>query len=189
MAYVHDFSPRLSPRLLTNSAKYVVTILLWLAAASGLMLARRSFGGSPTIQVAVGAFAILVLGSMTIAIQHVRSRRIEQHRAWMLRMGSYCGAVITMRIFTFVGAQIFARAGTYYEVFSCDELASIVSPQRIHDAYSQCVAPGATKLDPVPVLASFGKDADLATVASALRASFGMAVSDFPFCESHNCNR
>ena len=64
---------------------YVVVILLLLGCASGLMLARRSFGGHVSTQAGVGMLAIIVFGSLGMGYYNIKRLQIDQHRAWMLR--------------------------------------------------------------------------------------------------------
>lgn len=64
---------------------YAIILLVTLANISGLMIARRSFGGTVETQVFVGLLAIATSVSMVLAYVNIKRLQIAQHRAWMLR--------------------------------------------------------------------------------------------------------
>ena len=64
---------------------YGLIILVTLANVSGLMIARRSFGGTVETQMFVGLLALATTASMAMAWINIRRLQIAQHRAWMLR--------------------------------------------------------------------------------------------------------
>ena len=64
---------------------YVLMSLVTLANVSGLMVARRSFGGTVETQMFVGLLALATTGSMAMAWTSIKRLQIAQHRAWMLR--------------------------------------------------------------------------------------------------------
>ena len=64
---------------------YVIILLVTLANISGLMIARRSFGGMVETQMFVGLLAIATTVSMALAYANIKRLQIAQHRAWMLR--------------------------------------------------------------------------------------------------------
>lgn len=64
---------------------YVLISLVMLANVSGLMIARRSFGGTVETQMFVGLLALATTVSMAMAWTSIRRLQIAQHRAWMLR--------------------------------------------------------------------------------------------------------
>lgn len=151
---------------------YIVLVLLVLGVISALMLARRSFGGEPATQGAVGTLAILVLGSLFMAYYNVKRLQIDQHRAWMLRAAFYCGTIITVRLIMILGAQIIPLTGNYYSTFSCDELSTLMSSTQFSTSYPQCFAANATRSTPIPVIASWTKTS--ANVGAALQLNFSM---------------
>jgi uncharacterized membrane protein YfcA len=143
------------------------------------MIARRSFGGHVSTQSAVGILAIIVLGSLGMALYNIKRLQIDQHRAWMLRMAMYCGVVVSTRLILFIAAVILPRTGDYYTTFSCDQIAFMVGPRQYRTSYPQCFQQNASKADQVPVIASFS--GDIMTVSAALEINFGMAVGHFPY--------
>lgn len=64
---------------------YVIILLVTLANVSGLMIARRSFGGTVATQMFVGLLALATTVSMVMAWVNIKRLQIAQHRAWMLR--------------------------------------------------------------------------------------------------------
>jgi uncharacterized membrane protein len=64
---------------------YVIILLVTLANVSGLMVARRAFGGTVEIQMSVGLLALATTVSMVMAWVNIKRLQIAQHRAWMLR--------------------------------------------------------------------------------------------------------
>jgi uncharacterized membrane protein len=64
---------------------YVLISLVTLANASGLMVARRSFGGTVETQMFVGLLALATSVSMAVAWTSIKRLQIARHRAWMLR--------------------------------------------------------------------------------------------------------
>jgi hypothetical protein len=64
---------------------YGLISLVTLANVSGLMIARRSFGGTVETQMFVGLLALATTASMAMAWINIRRLQIAQHRAWMLR--------------------------------------------------------------------------------------------------------
>ena len=64
---------------------YVIILLVTLANISGLMIARRSFGGTIETQMFVGLLALATMVSMIMAWVNIKRLQIAQHRAWMLR--------------------------------------------------------------------------------------------------------
>jgi uncharacterized membrane protein len=74
---------------------YVVGVLI--GGVGGLLLAFGSDGGL-VAHVGFGFLAVLWLTSTLIAYVHIRNRRVEQHRAWMLRSYALTFAAVTLRI-------------------------------------------------------------------------------------------
>lgn len=64
---------------------YVPVSLVMLANISGLMIARKSFGGTVETQMFVGLLALATTVSMAMAWVNIKRLQIAQHRAWMLR--------------------------------------------------------------------------------------------------------
>lgn len=68
---------------------YAIILLVTLANVSGLMIARRTFGGTLETQVFVGILAISTTTCMALAYGNIKRLHIAQHRAWMLRCVSF----------------------------------------------------------------------------------------------------
>lgn len=64
---------------------YVIILLVTLANVSGLMIARRTFGGLLETQVFVGVLAIATTVCITLSYVNIKRLHIAQHREWMLR--------------------------------------------------------------------------------------------------------
>lgn len=64
---------------------YVIILLVSLANFSGLMVARRAFGGMVEIHMSVGLLALVTTVSMVMAWVDIKRLQIVRHRAWMLR--------------------------------------------------------------------------------------------------------
>jgi hypothetical protein len=101
---------------------------------------------------AVQAAEFMLLGistlSMGMAYYNVKQLQIDQHRAWMLRTMFYFGAVITTRIILSIGAVIISAMGTYYAVWTCDEIDYEYRRYGVTDIlqqkYPQCLIPNGT---------------------------------------------
>jgi hypothetical protein len=92
-------SPIIQGRLLTLplalGGAYVASVIVGGAAA--LVLATQSIGGLVT-PVGFALLAALWITSTLIAFRHVRTGRLERHRAWMLRSYALTLAAVTLRI-------------------------------------------------------------------------------------------
>ncbi|KAK3715108.1 hypothetical protein LTR37_007318 [Vermiconidia calcicola] len=154
---------------------YIVSTLIFVGTIGGLMITRRSFGGTPATQTAVGLLGILVFGSLGMAIYNIKRLQIDQHRAWMLRMTMYCGTIINMRVIMIITAQILPLTGEYYTTFSCDELASLMGPEESRAAYPQCGLPNGTTNGYVAV-GPGDFETDISTITTALQLGFSAAL-------------
>jgi uncharacterized membrane protein len=74
---------------------YVIAVLV--GGSAGLMLATMADGGIPS-SIGFGALGILWIGATVTAYLCARRRRIDLHRAWMLRSYSLTFAAVTLRI-------------------------------------------------------------------------------------------
>jgi hypothetical protein len=74
---------------------YVFGVLI--GGVASLLLSMRADGGLAT-RLGFGMLAVLWLGSTGAAYVHIRNRRIELHRAWMLRSYALTFAAVTLRI-------------------------------------------------------------------------------------------
>jgi hypothetical protein len=74
---------------------YVLGVLV--GGVASLLLSMRADGGLAA-RLGFGMLAVLWLGSTGAAYIHIRNRRIELHRAWMLRSYALTFAAVTLRI-------------------------------------------------------------------------------------------
>lgn len=87
---------------------------------------------------------IITTVGMAMAWWNIRRKQIDQHRAWMLRTMFYFGTVISSRVTTFIGAPTISRIGSYYGVWSCDEIDFLykhLGRPFPKDEYPQCFLP------------------------------------------------
>ena len=155
---------------------YLVIILIVLSNIRALMIASRSFGGGLDVQSAVGALVVLNTTSLALAMWNIWRLQIDQHRAWMLRAAFYTGTIITARIIQTVAAAIISKEGNYYQLQTCDQVASIfgasIPPPAIAIKYLQCL--NATVDLPIPVNANFYGSPE--KIGASLGLAFGMAL-------------
>jgi uncharacterized membrane protein len=74
---------------------YVIAVLV--GGGAGLSLATMADGGLPS-SIGFGMLGILWIGSTVTAYLCARRRRIDLHRAWMLRSFSLTFAAVTLRL-------------------------------------------------------------------------------------------
>ncbi len=75
---------------------YVAGVLA--GGTAGFVLAFNSMGGL-SAHVGFGLLALCWVGTTLNAIRHIRSGRIEAHRAWMLRSYALTFAAVTLRFY------------------------------------------------------------------------------------------
>ena len=155
---------------------YTVIILILLSNIGALMIARRAFGGGLDVQSAVGALVVLSTTSLALAMWNIWRLQIDQHRAWMLRAVFYMGTIITTRVIQTAAAAIISKEGQYYQIQTCDQVASIfgasIPPPVIAIKYLQCL--NATVDLPIPVNANlYGSQEE---IGASLGLGFGMAL-------------
>jgi uncharacterized membrane protein len=152
---------------------YIVVALILVSHAGVLMIARRSFGGDPCLQAALGLLVIATTITLSLALYNIKRLQIDQHRAWMLRTMFYMGTIITERIIMVMAAQIITAIGSYNTIWTCKELNFVYEddPQYIQNKYPQCVSD--SNADAI-VQANFGTEKD--GIGSSLRITFGLAT-------------
>jgi uncharacterized membrane protein len=77
---------------------------------SGLYMAAYSFGGWPT-HLGFGGMALSMLLTTLTAYRRIRSRRIQEHRAWMIRSYAVMYSAVTFRIW--LGILSAATGGSF----------------------------------------------------------------------------
>jgi Predicted membrane protein (DUF2306) len=152
---------------------YIVTTLILVSHVGVVMIARRSFGGDPSLQAAFGLLALATTWSLALALYNVKRLQIDQHRAWMLRTMFYLGAIITERLIMIIAAQIITVIGSYYTIWSCEELGFVLKDdiRYFEQTYPQCTSSGSRN---VVVHAEFGSQVE--GIGASLRITFGMAM-------------
>ncbi|MCJ1398642.1 hypothetical protein MMC11_001842 [Xylographa trunciseda] len=157
---------------------HVIIALVLLSNVGALMIVRRSFGGELATQAAVGALVILTTLGLGMAYLNIRRLQIDQHRAWMLRSMFYLGVIITTRLIMILAALITSAIGSYFVLYSCDELRFMHADDAsyVPRAYPACGPPGSTTASGQAVVhAAFGAGV-VEEIGAALRLNFGMAI-------------
>ncbi|KAJ7183456.1 hypothetical protein C8R46DRAFT_884571 [Mycena filopes] len=151
---------------------YGVLTCLSVGNICGAIVARRSFGGELNVQAGYFVMALMVISAGSMGLVYVK-RDTRRHRKWMLRMVVYFGAAITGRLITLAAASIITLVGTYYTVWRCDQLLSLLSDPQV--SFPECVS---STVDPAHIWVAVRASTtggDLYN-ASALRASHGMGI-------------
>jgi len=99
---------------------YGTLFLIPASVSSGWVVARHAFGGAPVTQALFYLLGLSVLVTGTIGMLNFRDTR--QHRKWMLRMSALLGVIISARLIMLATRAILTDIGTYYALFSCDEI-------------------------------------------------------------------
>lgn len=110
-----QFSIRLRQRRprLHRVLGWVYAACLLLGGLAALPLAMQSDGG-PIAQLGFGLLGGLWLASTGIALIHIRARRIDQHRRWMLRSFVLTAGGITLRLQIVAGNLLGVPLEAYY---------------------------------------------------------------------------
>jgi len=152
---------------------YFVLCNLLPGTVAGSIVARRSFGGELNSQAAFYTVGSMIGFAAFMGISNVKQTR--KHRKWMLRTVSYTASVVTARILSVIARTIISFSGSYYAVWTCDEISFLLNNST--DVTSRFPACG-TGADPmhvhVPVHASVR--ADPINFGSSMRVSFGMVL-------------
>ncbi|KAF2729458.1 hypothetical protein EJ04DRAFT_588713 [Polyplosphaeria fusca] len=156
---------------------YLVLLLFIPSLAGVLMIARHAFGGGLDIQVAVGALAIMSLGSFILAYVNIKKLQIEQHRAWMLRGWFYAPSIITVRIIMIITARIISN-DSYFVAKPCAVLDFIhQTEEATMELYPACAAfYNGTNLGQQALVHATMKGGIPSEIGAALNISFGMAM-------------
>jgi hypothetical protein len=85
---------------------YVIILLAILGNVGALMIARHAFGGDFASQSAIGILIVGTYVGLVLAYINIKRKRIDLHRAWMLRTWAYFGTIITMRVIMIISATI-----------------------------------------------------------------------------------
>jgi hypothetical protein len=152
---------------------YLSLFLVGLGTLGGTIVARRAFGGELNSQSGYYILSSLIMlcGAMGIA----NKRDTRKHRKWMLRTVTFLAAPITTRLIMFAARQVITDIGTYYSVWRCDEIMSVMTDaETLSATYPQCVQTENPENINVAVHAATG--ADQLSFASSVRATFGMAL-------------
>ena len=150
---------------------YTIILLILCANASAIMIARHAFGGTLATQMLVGLLAILTTTSMIFGYINIKRLQIEQHRAWMLRLWSYLGSIITLRLIQASAGAIVGMLGGFMMAIPCEQIVYAGGPDATA-GYAACQA------DPTAwtaVEANLSSPKGVAEAMAALQISFGMA--------------
>lgn len=159
-----QFVPVVRHRLmLVHRINGYVTLLLGLAGVAGaIMIIPVAFGGDLAIRGSLGLAATMFVGSLSLAYYYIKRRRIDQHRAWMLRAWSYvsfveqlntiqlgglitgwhkAGSIVTVRFIILIAAVIISTdsgQGSFFQPKVCRELASYLNSTVLLQRYPDC---------------------------------------------------
>jgi len=114
---------------------------------------------------------ILVTGTLGM----IKISDIRQHRKWMLRMASLLGVVISARIIMLATRAIISDIGTFYELFSCNEILYLTGSV---SKYPSCVAAqqAGTSLDSVSVGIKASMGEEKINIGAAARLAFPVGL-------------
>ncbi|MCJ1282478.1 hypothetical protein MMC26_001801 [Xylographa opegraphella] len=157
---------------------YLIILLVLVSNVGALMIVRRSFGGELATQGAVGVLVILTTLGLGMAYINIKRLQIDQHRAWMLRTMFYLGTIITTRLIMIIAAQITTLIGSYFVVYTCDEIRFIHNNDLAYmqQAYPACGLPGSTNSSGQAVVHADFKAGTAEAIGASLRLNFGMAI-------------
>ncbi|OAA58783.1 hypothetical protein ISF_06566 [Cordyceps fumosorosea ARSEF 2679] len=165
---------------------YLVLLLSLTGTAGAVVIAPVAFGGGGDLCVRgqIGAIAVMFLGSLAVAWYFIsrRRRRIDQHRAWMLRAWFYAshperpfaGSIVTVKLVMSIAARIVSSGdgkGGYYAAMPCRQLESYMDATVLARKYPACASLDAWVL----VKADMGARSP-EQISAALSVSFGMAL-------------
>jgi len=146
--------------ILFNSINVYLVILLLCCSSIGDFIAMRQDNKGNRTAVAASEYLLILITtiSMALAYYNIKRLQIDQHRAWMLRTMFYFGAVITNRPILIVGNYVISSMGTYYAVWTCEEIdfefRRVGITGALADKYPQCLMPNGTNNGRVAVQAS-----------------------------------
>jgi hypothetical protein len=152
---------------------YGTLLLIPAGVASGWVVARRAFGGKPVTQGLFYILGLLILVTGTLGMSKIRDTR--QHRKWMLRMASLLGVIISARIIMLAARAIISDIGTFYELFSCEEILYLTASV---SKYPSCVAAqqAGTSLDSVYVGIKASMGEAKINAGAAVRLAFPLGL-------------
>jgi len=153
---------------------YVSLTLISAGTVGGSIVARRAFGGELNAQSGFYILSSLIILCAGLGIYNRKETR--KHRKWMLRTVSFVGVPITTRLIMLCARQVISDIGTYYSVWRCDEVQSVVTDERTLNAtYPQCVQTNANP-GKVQVAVHAATGSNPLSFASSVRATFGMGL-------------
>jgi len=167
---VFQFIPAIRRRamILHRINGYLVLILLIPSTVGGAVVARRAFGGELNVQSGFYTVTLLIILCASFGITNVKHTR--KHRKWMLRTVSYAATPITARLTVIAARKIISDIGTYYAVWRCDEISSVLGSREItNQLYPQCAEATHT------LIRATVKGGDLG-FASSVRVTYGMGL-------------
>ena len=157
---------------------YLIILLVLISNVGALMIVRRSFGGDLSTQGAVGLLVIITTIGLCMAYINIKRFQIDQHRAWMLRTMFYLGTIITTRLIVIIAAQITTLMGSYFVLYTCDELRFIHrnNSTYMQVAYPACGPSGSTDSSGQAVVHVDFAAGIAENIGASLRVGFGMAI-------------
>ncbi|EGX89139.1 hypothetical protein CCM_07391 [Cordyceps militaris CM01] len=153
---------------------YATLLLSLVGVAGAVMVAPVAFGGHPSTRGLVGVLGVLFVGALALAYYYIRKKRIDQHRAWMLRAWFYAGSIVTARFIMMAAAAIVSSGngqGGFYEAKLCRQLASYLNSTRLLQEYPDCASLDAWVLVKADLHIQGPEH-----ISAALDVTFGMSV-------------
>ena len=161
---------------------YVVLVLLVISNVGACIVLHHPDSGTRVgIQSAEGMLVILSTCGLAIAYWNIKRLQIDQHRAWMIRSMFIFGVIISSRVIDNLAAVIISRIGTYYTVWTCDQVDYTYRQFGIEGIlekkYPQCLIPNGT-LDGRVVVKAVHSVLEPESAGASGNIPFGAAVSN-----------
>ncbi|CAF3522936.1 unnamed protein product [Fusarium graminearum] len=122
---------------------YIVLSLSGIGIITALIISKEAMGGPITNRIGTLILATTISTSLLKAIIAIRHRKIQEHRAWMLRGWFYATSIITMRIILVSFAHVIgtpSRAMTLSMSCSVIEYLHKSFPNASQTVYPSCEA-------------------------------------------------
>lgn len=100
-----------------NIGKVYLVAILILGGPSGLFMAFYAEGGGIAV-IGFSIMALLWIGTTYMALETVKKKKIDQHRAWMVRSFALTFAAVTLRLYVPIASAVFHIPGTIVETSS-----------------------------------------------------------------------
>jgi len=174
---IFQFIPMIRRRkiILHRINGYFVLSNLIPGTIAGSIVARRAYGGELNSQSAFYTVGSMIVFAAYMGLSNVR--RTRKHRKWMLRTVAYTSSAITARILAIIIRTIISVSGSYYAVWTCDEISFLLnSTSGTASLFPACEPNAGTDPRQVHVAVHASIHEDRINFGSTMRVSFGMAL-------------